>query len=142
MQRTETLPAAKRIAVQREAQEQAALFRWAALNARSHPGLDLMFAIPNGAYLQGGSAQRAAQWARLKKQGARKGVHDVFLPVPMGEKHGLWIEMKAPKPHSADVTEDQAEWLERMVDQGYAAHVAYGWTEAVDIINLYYGREK
>jgi len=126
---------------QREAQEQAALFQWARMQ-RTYPGLDLLFAIPNGAYLQGGAAQRAAQWAKLARQGARKGVHDVFLPVPMQGHHGLWIEMKAPKPHSADVSEEQAEWLRQMVGQGYAAHIAYGWQEAVGIINLYYGREK
>lgn len=127
---------------QREAAEQAALFEWARAQAHVLPGIRLMFAIPNGAYLQGGTAQRAAQWAKLRKQGARPGVHDVMLPVPRGEYHGLWLEMKAPRPHHAEVSAEQQAWLVDMLAQGYQAHVCYGWIDAVAKINLYYGREK
>ena len=127
--------------VHREAKEQEALFRWRAIVVASgrYPGIEWMFAIPNGAHLQGDAGRRGMQWARLKAQGARVGVSDVFLPVPVNGHAGLWIELKAPKPHSAPVSQEQKEWITAMLAQGYAAKVAYGWTHAVEIINDYYG---
>lgn len=101
-----------------------------------------MFAIPNGAYLQGDGRRRAMQWARLKAQGAHSGVSDVFLPVPRGGFAGLWIEMKAPKPHDSPVSVEQKEWISAMQQQGFAAFVAYGWVHAVEVIDLYYGVAK
>lgn len=122
-----------------EAKEQEALFRWRGLVSEfRYPGIGLMFAIPNGAYLQGDKARRAMQWVRLRKQGARPGVSDVFLPVARGVFHGLWLEMKVSKGR-AKVSDDQAEWIAAMRRQGYQAHVAYGWSHAVTLINDYYG---
>lgn len=125
---------------QREQKEQEALFKWRDLVASGgrYPGIGLMFAIPNGAHLQGDSARRAAQWSRLKRAGARTGVSDIFLPVARAGRHGLWVEMKAPIPHNAPVTRDQEYWIQEMRSEGYEAHVAYGWAEAVEIINQYY----
>ena len=128
---------------QREQKEQEALFRWRDLvrSTGRYPGIGTMFAIPNGAHLQGNDARRAAQWSRLRRAGARSGVSDVFLPVARNGRHGLWIEMKAPKPHDAPVTKDQTAWITEMREEGYEAHVAYGWSEAIGIINRYYGVE-
>ena len=133
-----TKPRAAR--VQWEELEQEALYRWRDLSAAQYPGLDLMFAIPNGAYLHGSAKQRAMQWSKLKRQGARSGVSDNFLPVRHQGLSGLWIELKAARPHAAPVSAEQREWLDCMRAQGYAAHVAYGWQHAVEIINSYYGR--
>lgn len=128
---------------QLEAIAQTHLFLWRDMNLKKgkYPGLHLMFAIPNGAFLQGDARRRAMQWARLKKQGAKQGVSDVFLPVAIGKFHGLWIEMKAVKPHSATVTDEQREWIEEMRKNGYRAYVAYGCDEAIAYIDdYYYGR--
>lgn len=125
-----------------EAAEQEALFQWRDLHINRYPNIDLMFAIPNGAYLQGDSRRRAMQWAKLKRQGAKKGVFDVFLPVPMphplGVFHGLWIEMKAPAPYRSEVSEDQEEWGRRMRNLGYLAYVCYGAADAIEVIKAYY----
>ena len=132
----------KRKRVQREAREQAALFRQTAEMCRympaQYPGLDLMFAIPNGAFLQGDRERRARQWARLKAQGAKEGVSDILLPVARGPYHGLWIEMKAPEPHDAPVTGEQRAWQMAAIAQGYDAHVARGTAQAISIIESYY----
>lgn len=140
MQSSELKPSGR--PVQREAREQEALFRWAGMVSKRYPGLDCMFAIPNGAYLQGDSRRRAMQWAQLKAQGAHAGVSDVFLPVPRDGFSGLWIEMKAPKPHNAPVSDEQEKWIAAMQQQGFAAFVAYGWVHAVELIDLYYGVTK
>ena len=132
--------------VQREAKEQEALFRWRALVVVSgrYPGIEWMFAIPNGAHLQGDAKRRAMQWARLKAQGARAGVSDIFLPVRdhLHQVSGLWIELKAPKPHAATVSQEQQDWIAAMRREGHAAHVAYGWVQAVEFINQHYGITK
>ena len=73
-----------------EDSEQAALFQWASVRANSGYPTRLMFAIPLGGY------RKPREAARLKMQGAKAGVPDMFLPVPRGEFHGLFIELKRP----------------------------------------------
>ena len=78
-----------------------------------------------------------------KKKGVRKGVSDIFLPKPMGEFHGLWIELKGPKNkvgyNPAPISIDQKIWLEKMTKLGYKAVVCYGFAEAVEAIKCYMG---
>ena len=121
----------------REALEQEAIFKWRDASTFTYPGIGLMFAIPNGAYLQGSGWQRARQWEKLRKQGARPGVSDIFLPYPAGGYSGLWIELKAPKPHRSKVTEEQWAWLDAMNKVGYKAKVCYGAEEAIETIKRY-----
>jgi len=121
-----------------EAKEQVALFQWRDYNLYHYPGIDLMFATLNGAYLQGTGEQRARQWIKLVKQGARRGVLDVFLPVAKGQYHGLWMEMKAPKPYRSNVTPEQKDWQQRMRKEGYMARIVYGCEEAIAAIEAYY----
>ena len=56
---------------------QAALFEWAKYASAKHPGLKLMFAIPNG------GARDAVTGAMLKREGVKPGVPDIFLPMPV-----------------------------------------------------------
>lgn len=85
-----------------ESEEQQTLFRWAAMQCGKYPELALMFHIPNEgkrSWMTGG---------RMKAEGLKSGVPDIFLPVPRGEFHGLFVEMKrtkggtayAPQPHN------------------------------------------
>lgn len=69
--------------------------------------------------------------------GLRKGVSDFFIPLPMPEKgfHGLWIELKRSK--GGKTTDEQYEWLERMIKMGYAGYVAHGWVHAAEIVRSY-----
>lgn len=119
-----------------EDDEQAALFRWASVMANSGHPARLMFAIPNGGY------RRPQEAARMKLQGTKAGVPDMFLPVPRGEFHGLFIELKRPivkgdaKPV---VSPEQKHWLKELEGQGYMAAVCYGWLEAKETIESYLG---
>ena len=74
-----------------EHEEQVALFEWAEWNKRQYPELELMFAIPNG-------GQRHVVVAKkLKDEGVKAGVPDIFLPVARqfsqikGELDGPWF---------------------------------------------------
>lgn len=112
-----------------EAQEQAALFRWAAFASGTHPELRLLFHVPNG------GSRDPIEARHLKEQGVKAGVPDMFLPVPRGGYHGLFIELKRSK--GGVVSEDQRAWLDRLRLQGYRAEVARGWDAAREIIEEY-----
>lgn len=118
--------------------EQAAFFQWRDFNLHRYPGIDLMFSSANGAYLQGGKDQRARQWAKLKKLGAKKGVHDVFLPKAIGNYIGLWLEFKAPKPHKSNISPEQKDWAVSMKKNGYMVRFVYGCDEAIAAVEAYY----
>lgn len=111
-----------------ESEEQMSLFRWAGYNKGAYPDLQWMYHIPNG-------GKRSITTAkRLKAEGVKPGVPDVCLPVPKGEYHGLYIEMKARKNKT---TKNQDEWLTALSSNGYSTAVCYGWEEAVGVIKRY-----
>lgn len=70
----------------------------------------------------------------LKRMGMKKGFPDLFIYEPIGEYHGLAIEMKAlnGKP-----TMEQLTWLSDLKARGYAAYIAYGADQAIRIIEAY-----
>jgi hypothetical protein len=74
---------------------QAGCVRWFRHRYRRHA--ERLFAIPNGASLNGDKIQRARQWQKLEREGAMPGVADLFLAIPSGDLAGLWIEMKTAK---------------------------------------------
>lgn len=110
-----------------EDDNQKALFDWAA----HIPDLRWMHCIPNGAFLAGDKLKRAKQMSRLKKQGLKPGVWDIFLPVARNGHHGLYIEMKAGKNK---LTDNQAEFGGFAHEQGYLTHICYTWLEAKEVI--------
>ena len=112
-----------------EEQEQAAVMEWAMLMEKQAPELALLYHCPNGA------DRHPAVAAKLKKQGVKPGVPDLFLPVARGTAHGLYIEMKRQK--GGRVSEDQKAWMDALTQQGYVCVVARGAEEACDVIWRY-----
>ena len=94
-----------------------------------------MFAIPNGAQLAGTIAQRAKQVNKLKAEGMQVGVPDLFLPVPCGGYHGLFIEMKRLK--GSVTSADQKEWHAYLNGSGYLCVVCKGHEVAISLITEY-----
>lgn len=121
-----------------EGQEQAALFSWADLEAKHgrYPELRLMFHVPNG----GGRSK--AEAGRFKAEGVKAGVPDLFLPVPRGKYHGMFIEMK--RRMGGRLSPEQKVWIAELNERGYHAVVACGWDEASNYIKDYLdiGRDK
>lgn len=107
---------------------QAALFQWAALQSRYYPDLKGLFAIPNGGLRHPATARR------LKAEGVQAGVPDVFMAVPRGKYHGLFLELKAGRNRP---TRLQEEWLEFLQSQGYRVEVCRGWEAAAETILVY-----
>lgn len=118
-----------------EHDEQATLFTWAKLERR-FPELDLLFAIPNGGH------RNMLVAKKMKAEGVRPGVPDMFLPVARGGYHGLFLEMKteANRPKrggKGGLSDLQLDWIERLKTQGYAVRVCYGFEEARNALIQY-----
>ena len=117
-----------------ESSEQAAVFQHAALRARTDPRWGMLFAIPNGK-----AASSIREAVNAKRTGLKRGVPDMFLPVPAGEWHGLFVELKRDGGTPSDLKPEQAEWLRQLREQGYQTVVAYGWKDAIQEIDAYLG---
>ena len=72
----------------------------------------------------------------LKKEGVKAGILDVFLPYPAQGYHGLMIEFKYGKNK---LTDNQREYADYLVKNGYKVVIAYSWLEAKDAIKIYLG---
>lgn len=113
-----------------EHDEQVRLFEWAELVSLKDLRLKLLFAIPNGAYFGG-------MWKvinKMKAEGLKSGVPDVFLAVPKKRFHGLFIEMKVGKNKPSDT---QKEWIENLRLAGYMVEICYSADEAINLIQMY-----
>ena len=114
-----------------EAQEQEALFRWAAYAAGRWPQLRLLYHIPNG------GSRHPAGAAHMKAQGVKPGVPDICLPVPAGRYAALYIELQ--RKRGGRVSDEQRGWIEALNRAGNRAVVCRGWDEAREEIVRYLG---
>lgn len=87
------------------------------------PEYGLIFAIPNG------GARHPIIAAKLKAEGVRAGVPDLFLPVARHGYHGLFVELKAGpnKPSEAQLT-----WIRNLKAEGYRVEVL--WDSVDDVM--------
>lgn len=111
-----------------ERDEQVAIFEWAAFNTGRLPELALLFHVPNG------GKRDVVTAARLKAEGVKPGVPDVWLPVPRLGYHGLVIEMKC---RGGRVSPEQRDWLDRLHTQHYCVAICYDWQAAAAEIEAY-----
>ena len=95
------------------------------------PVYDAIYHVPNGGFRDFKTSKD------MKKQGVRKGVSDLVLPIGRGGYFGLYIEFKAARPHNSDISEEQVDWLELVEREGYAATLAVGKDEAIEILLNY-----
>jgi hypothetical protein len=124
-----------------EHDEQVAVVMWALLKESVWPELWLLYAIPNGAKLVHRVNKQGVRYSpeaeKLKAEGLKPGVPDLCLPVARGTYHGLYIEMKRP---GGRVSDDQNQWLRRLVEEGYCARVAFGADKAIEVLEWYLGQ--
>ena len=110
--------------------EQVTLMQWWSLACHGF-GIPeaCLFAIPNG------GQRNVIVAAKLKAEGVRAGVPDLFLACGSSCFNGLFIEMK--KTRGGRVSESQKVYLELLKDRGYAVAVCHGWLEAKQSIESY-----
>ncbi len=130
--KTRTAVYVSRAAERTEADEQITVITWAAYMVGKYPMLERLYHTPNGGY------RNQAEAAQLKRMGVRPGVPDLFLPYPVGDYCGLWIEMKTEK---GKATACQRDWIEYLRSVGYCAYVCHGAGEAINTIEAYLAAE-
>jgi hypothetical protein len=118
--------------------EQVALIQWAVL--AQLPSADdvetgssvasLLFAVPNG------GRRNLREAARLKMEGVKAGVWDLFLPLARRGRHGLWLELKSPK---GVMSPEQRRWGAAMTSAGYETVVCRSFDQARAAIESYLG---
>lgn len=97
-----------------------------------------------------GSGARLSPWqARMQKiqNGGRRAWPDMMIAEPMGNYHGLFIELKR---EGARLKKQNGEWasshiaeqnimLNELSNKGYKAEFAIGFEQALDLIDDYLG---
>ncbi|GHU77841.1 hypothetical protein AGMMS49992_26910 [Clostridia bacterium] len=112
-----------------EAEAQAMLFQWAAMQECVYPELRLMYSIPNG------GSRHPAEAANLRRQGVKAGVPDICLPVPRGEYAALFIELKREK--TGKLSSNQRTFGAELSSAGNKVAVCYGFEAAQKVITDY-----
>jgi len=112
-----------------ESEQQIAYFNWCRVMAGSDSRLGTIFAVPNGGY------RSKATGGRMKSEGLKAGVWDIFIPIQMGQHCGMWIEMKAGKNR---LTPGQFAFRNTVGD-AYRWKVCYSWHDAVEATCDYLG---
>lgn len=120
-----------RVAERTEADEQIAVMIWAEYMKGKYPCLERLHHTPNGGY------RNQAEAVQLKRMGVKPGVPDLFLPFPVGDYSGLWLEMKT---EAGRPTACQRDWIEYLRSVGYCAYVCHGAEEAINAIENYLNR--
>lgn len=111
-----------------EHQECVAFYDWAIHN---HLVRDYIIHIPNEGRRTFNSGRK------LKLIGLRAGVPDYFIAIPNGKHHGLFLEMKRQGLEKQAKRENQLAWIERLIENGYYACMAYGADQAIAVVNDY-----
>lgn len=117
------------IFVEREDVIQQNIIKWA--DWQSYHGnklSDYLHHSPNGGKRDIATAQK------FKTMGTKAGFPDLFLFIPNGEYHGLFIELKTSK---GKVSKKQQTMMDKLNAMGYLAVVCYGYHEAVNQIKSY-----
>lgn len=109
--------------------EQKAVFNTLAWYERKYPILKWVHAIPNGGH------RHVAVAKRMKAEGVKAGVWDIFVPVPVDDKAGMYLEMKFGYNK---LRESQQQFREAVGD-AYEWQVCYSAVEACHAIGEYLG---
>lgn len=107
---------------------QAQVITWARRQSKVYPELSWLFHVPNG------GQRHAAVAAKLRGQGVKPGVPDLFLPVPRFGCHGLWIEMKT---QDGRLSKEQKDWIAYLTAAGYQAKVCRSLEDALAALTAY-----
>lgn len=113
-----------------EHDEQCSFFHWCDVFKERIPLLEMVFAIPNG----GLRHKRVA--VKMKAEGVKSGVPDVFVAVPASNYAGLFIEFKYG---TNSPTNNQLAWIDSLQSQGYKCAIAYDWVTAAKTVLQYFG---
>lgn len=101
---------------------QAAVIAECDRRAILRPEYGLIFAIPNG------GARHPAVAAKLKAEGVKAGVPDLFLPVARHGYHGMFIELKVGDNKPSQV---QLDMIRNLIAERYFCKAIWDSVDAV-----------
>jgi len=110
--------------------EQKAFFHWTELLEKQYPALGRFFAVPNGGH------RHKAVAGKLKVEGVRAGIPDVFHLTSAFPYRGLVLEFKVGRNKP---TSEQEDWFTYLRAQGFHVAVPRSWVEAALITIEYFG---
>ena len=113
-----------------EHQIQKALIDLVSIAESRYPLLSMLYAIPNGGY------RNIITGKRLKAEGVKRGIPDLFLPVARGGYNGFYIEVKTAKGRLSDW---QKAWKTPLEEQGYKYSVIRSATDGLNALIDYLG---
>ena len=119
-----------------ESGHQQAVFCYFASRQKEWPETKWIHHIPNGGSRGDNTTARAIRGAKLKAEGVKEGVSDIFLPYPITPFCGLYIEMKKPG-EKVKKGGKQEEFSNDMIKVGYDWYESDNWENAVEIIKNY-----
>ncbi len=118
-----------------ESNEQALLVAW--FKTQYPKYAKNIFAIPNDLKMAYKARNPFAFKVNMKKEGLLPGVSDLFIAVPIGKYHGLFLEMKDKGKTWCSVKPEQREFLKQMIDSGYAGAWCAGFDHARGVVTEY-----
>jgi hypothetical protein len=110
--------------IHEESKIQQQCIKWFRLQ---YPGY-ILFAIPNG------GRRGKIEASIMKGEGVLSGVADLFLAMPSGTYHGLFIEMKTSKGRQSPT---QKDFEKRVLMSGYEYVICRSGEEFIGTINGY-----
>jgi hypothetical protein len=113
---------------------QVAYFCFLSQNFNEYPCLKLAYAIPNGGERDSNQKTAMIRRAQLKAEGVKPGVPDICLPISVGTKHGLYVELKIGKNKPTD---EQYKYMAELKNQGFVAEWVIGWEAAANLTLAY-----
>lgn len=115
----------------RERPEQIAFVSWFKLQ---YPELVI-------AHFANGGKRSVREGVHFKNMGTLAGMPDLLIASPSDKYHGLFIEMKPPKPHQGATSHVQKHVIGKLNKAGYHAVVAFGCDHAIEITREYLGSD-
>lgn len=112
-----------------ESWEQTQVFFWCNNNMHKYPALEFIHGSINGVKIHNSLK------LKMQKQGLKKGVPDIDLPLRNKKYSGLHIELKRTKGGS--LTKDQKKTLQFYANQGRKAVMCRGHKAAIKVIKDY-----
>ena len=86
----------------------------------------------------GGVRTSMSQAVKMKSMGYRKGTPDIFVAVPKGGRHGLFLELKAI---GGKASPEQNIMLANLQAQGYAAAMVVGFEQVKATLTAYLSQD-
>jgi len=111
-----------------ESSIQQAYFQWVRIKERSDYRYEAIYAIPNA------GLRTKQNGSRMKAEGMKAGIPDIFISVPISNYAGLYIELKK---EGGKLSQTQKSMLGLFNRLGYKTLVCYSLKELIEATEKY-----